>query len=227
MTGSKVLIPLTRVDLARIKKYDAEAEAYIAERKYNDLQAERLIRVRKEEDSSPDSQRILDFASEVTDGSVYRAIGRLTEWRHRSHDPIIVRINSGGGDIISGLALYDHILELRGDGIEVTTIGTGMVASMAGILFQAGSRRLMTPGCWMMIHELSTFNEGKLSEVIDYTKWLERVQADMVKILAERSTLTVAQIKARTAKGKDYWINAEEAVKFGFADGITTDVKAI
>jgi ATP-dependent protease ClpP protease subunit len=78
----------------------------------------------------------------------------------------------------------------------------------------------MSPGAWLMIHELSTFNEGKLSEVKDYTKWLERAQIKMEKILAERSTLSLASIKRRTAKGKDWWLDADEAVKYGFADGV-------
>lgn len=208
------------VEEAQIRKFDAETRAYSAEAEYNKLQTERLIRVREEEDADVDHQRILDFVVDVSDGSVYHAIKKLSEWRQKSKEPITVRFNTGGGDIIAGTALYDYIVALRGEGLVVNTVGIGMVASMGSILLQAGTKRSMTPGAWLMIHELQTFNEGKLSEVKDYTKWLERVQLKGDQILAERSILSVAQIRRRTAKGKDWWLDAGEAVKFGFADEI-------
>jgi len=205
---------------SQIAKFKAEAAAYTAEAEYNLLQSERLMRVRDEEDASTDHNRILDFVVDVTDQSVYRSLQKLSEWRAKSLAPITIRFNTGGGDLISGMALYDYIIMLRNEDVVVNTIALGMVASMGGILFQAGTNRYMSPGAWLMIHELSTFNEGKLSEVKDYTKWLERAQVKMEKILASRSTLSLASIKRRTAKGKDWWLDAEEAVKYGFADSI-------
>jgi len=208
------------LEQANIDKLAAEQAAYLAEAEYNRLQAERLLRVREEEDADVTRQRIFDFVFDVTDASVFIAIKRLSEWRAKSPDPITIRLNTGGGDIIAGMALYDYVLGLRNEGISVTTVGIGMVASMGGVLLQAGSTRAMTQGAWLMIHELATFNEGKLSAVKDYTKWLERVQRQCTEILSERSTLSPLQIQRRTAKGKDWWLTADEALKYGFIDVI-------
>ena len=209
------------LEQAQLKKFEAEAGAYLAEQRYNDLQSERLLRVKEEEDADVSNQRILDFVTEVTDSSVYHAIKRLSEWRHRSPEPITIRFNTPGGDIIAGVALYDYVQTLKGESIVVKAEGLGMVASMGAVLLQCGTTRAMSKGCWLMIHELSTYNEGKLSEVKDTTKWLERAQLKLDHILTERSTLTLAQLRRRTSKGKDWWLDAGEALKYGFIDSIT------
>lgn len=210
---------LTSVEQATIDKLKAEQHAYEAEAKYNSLQSERLIRVRTEENASADSQRILDFVTEVNDPSVYRAISALSQWRVKAKTPITIRFNTPGGDLVAGMALYDYIILVRNEGIVVNTVALGMAASMGGVLLQAGTTRYIAPGAWIMVHEVSADVYGKLSEIADTTKWVEKTQDKLAEILAERSIYTKAQIKVKWKK-RDWWIDAPTAVKVGFADEI-------
>ena len=208
--------------VAQIAKFKAEAAAFDSEAKYNGLQAARLLRAATEENATLHSQRIYDFVTEVNEASVHHALQKLGEWRSKSLKPITVRFSTGGGDLISGMALYDYMMLLRGEGIEVTTVGIGMVASMGATLLQAGSPRYVTQGCWGMIHEVSSFSEGKLSEIEDETRWLIRAQNSILDIMAERSTLSKAEIKRKWKAPNGFWMNADEMVKYGFADAILT-----
>lgn len=210
---------LTPVESATINKLHAEQQAYEAEARYNNLQSERLVRVKVEEDASADSQRILDFVTEVNDVSVYRAISALSQWRIKAKTPVTIRFNSPGGDLVAGMALYDYIIMVRNEGIVVNTVALGMAASMGGVLLQAGTTRYIAPGAWLMIHEVTADVYGKLSEIADTTKWVERTQDKLAEILAERSIYSKTQIKTKWRK-KDWWINADDAVKQGFADEI-------
>ena len=207
---------------AQIDKYKAEAAAFKSEERYNNLQSARLLRVSDDENATLDSQRILDFITDVNDVSVHRAITKLSEWRQKSDRPIVIRFNTPGGDLISGMALYDYIVMLRAEGISVATMATGMCASMGAVLLQAGSPRFVTPNAWFMIHEISSFSEGKLSEIEDETKWLIRAQARFLDILAERSKLSKVEIKKRWRPANGWWMSPEETVEFGFADEIST-----
>lgn len=151
----------------------------------------------------------------------------LEHWERR--DPgksILIRINSPGGSVFDGLALFDTILRLRRKGHHVTTHGTGMIASMAAVLMQAGDVRILDPNAWFMIHEVSTgaslgdlFNSKKTSEQADHVKLMQRIERRLLDVLAERSTLTPAQIKRRWTKVDD-WLTAEQALDLGFVDRV-------
>ena len=220
MTVSKRDEAETKKFLAEAASFEAEREAYVAEAYYHRLQSERLERARAEEDAAVESQRILDFTSEVGYGSARSAINTLAEWRAKDPGkPITVRFLTPGGDAIPGLALYDYIRMLVAEGTPVTTVGIGMAASMGAVLLQAGSTRLVTPSTWVLIHEISSVAAGRLSEMIDEAKWTERVQTRLLDILAEKSTMSKAAIKRKWMR-KDWWLNAEETVRLGFADAI-------
>lgn len=144
----------------------------------------------------------------------------LNHWERRDPGmPIEITINSPGGSVLDGLALYDAILRLRRKGHHVTTRGTGMIASMATILMQAGDERILDANSWFMIHEVSAGSRGTISEMEDQAAFVKRLNDRLHGILAERSTLTKRQILARTKKKAD-WMSAEEAVKLGFADKV-------
>jgi ATP-dependent Clp protease protease subunit len=126
-------------------------------------------------------------------------------------------INSGGGSVFAGLALFDYIQLIRGAGCQVTTTAVGMAASMAGILLQAGTTRVMSEHAYLMIHEASTATWGKISELRDEVELIDKLEERMLAILAERSTLSAKQIKAKCAR-RDWWIDSKEALKLGFID---------
>jgi ATP-dependent Clp endopeptidase proteolytic subunit ClpP len=152
--------------------------------------------------------------------SVKYAIDRVTEWfRDDPEAPIEIVINSGGGSVFAGLALFDYLQMIRGAGCAVTTTAVGMAASMAGILLQAGSTRVMSEHAYLMIHEASTSTWGKISELRDEVELIDKLEERMLAILAERSTMSAKQIKAKCAR-RDWWIDSREALKLGFVDEI-------
>lgn len=161
------------------------------------------------------------FANEVDTRSVHVAIETISTWLRRQKTPdvpVIITINSPGGSIMDGLAFFDFLRSI-GQEREIITHAVGEAASMAGILLQAGARRRMGPNAYMLIHEASWVAFGKSSEIEDRHKLLERLQDRIVRILAERSTLSVDEIKARWHR-KDWWLDAEEALALGLVDEI-------
>lgn len=144
----------------------------------------------------------------------------LQHWERR--DPgkgIDITINSPGGSVLDGLALFDVILRLRRKGHHVATRGTGLIASMATILLQAGDERILDANSWFMIHEVSSASRGTVTEMEEQQAFSKRLNDRLMDILLERSTLTKRQLQARTKK-RDEWLSAEEAVKLGFADRV-------
>lgn len=146
----------------------------------------------------------------------------LLHWERRDPgQPISIDIHSPGGSITDGLALFDQIAAMRRKGHVVTTRGRGMVASMAAVLMQAGDIRIMDARAKMCIHEGSSTFSGTLSraEQEDYREFSNMLLADILDILAERSTLSRRQIQNKWSR-KDWWMGAAEAVRLGFADRV-------
>jgi ATP-dependent Clp protease protease subunit len=146
----------------------------------------------------------------------------LQVWDRRDPGkPVTVDINSPGGSITDGLALYDQLMRMRRNGTHVTTRATGLCASMAAVLLQAGEIRKMDARAKLLIHEGSATFGGTLSvgEQEDFRSFSEMLQSDLLDILAERSTLSKRGIKAKWRR-KDWYLTAEEALKLGFVDVI-------
>jgi ATP-dependent Clp protease protease subunit len=147
-------------------------------------------------------------------------MAQLSTWnRTEPGSAIQIVFNSPGGEVTSGLALYDFILSLRADGHHITTTSLGMAASMAGILLQAGDTRSMASEAWLLIHEASFGVSGSFGDVEDRVKWIERIQDRILDIFAARSNLTKGQIKRRWHR-KDWWLSSDEALTLGFIDEI-------
>ena len=187
-----------------------------------EIELRRTIDVEADRLAKPGSRgyRQLDINAPIIGRNVDEWIAMLEHWERRDPgEPIVIRINSPGGSVLDGFALFDAILRLRRKGHTITTHGTGMIASMATILMQAGDERVLDANSWFMIHEVSAGAMGKASEMEDSLKLIKRLEDRLVTILAERSVLTKRQIIART-KRKDDWMTAEEAVALGFADRV-------
>lgn len=193
----------------------AKAEADIAEfdrDKRYDEERDRAVK--------PGRIRHLYLDGIVNRMNVTAWLDALSHWELRDPgEPIKITINSPGGSVLDGLALYDAILRLRRKGHHVVTRGTGLIASMATILMQAGDERILDANSWFMIHEVSAGAQGTSSDMEDQLAFVKRLNDRLHGILAERSTLTKRQILSRTKK-KDDWLSAEEAVSLGFADKV-------
>jgi ATP-dependent Clp endopeptidase proteolytic subunit ClpP len=202
-----------KIKEATLRKTLAEAEAA-------EYEAAERRREHRDHEASANQARVYPFVGVVSHAAVQSCIATLGAWSRR--DPgsdITIVFNSPGGDVFDGLALYDYIRELSDKGHKITTAARGMAASMGGILLQAGDERLMGPNCYLMIHEVSTFGLGKVSDIEDEVELAKRLQKRLLGILAERSTMTVKQIESKW-KRRDWWVSAIEAVDLGFADRI-------
>lgn len=147
-------------------------------------------------------------------------IQTLQHWERRDPGgPITIDINSPGGVVTDGLALYDQIMRMRRGGHVFVTRGVGLVASMAGVLLQAGDTRVMDARAKLLIHEGASTFSGTFTtgEQEDYRVFGKLLREDILDILAERSTLSKRQIALRW-KRKDWYLTAAEALKLGFVD---------
>lgn len=218
MTDELILDP--DVKQATIAKLKAEERFYNERANTAVLENWSGERMKKQLEASSDSARIFPFYGAVNKGAVAGCMDTLTQWNREDPDkPITVVFNSPGGSVIDGLALYDQIQILKNEGQEINTHSLGMAASMGGILLQAGEKRTMGKHAYLLIHEISSIALGNASELEDELKFVQRLQARSLAILAHRSTLTPRQI-ARKWKRKDWWLDADEALELGFIDAI-------
>ncbi len=177
---------------------------------------------RRDADAVADAARrlVYTFYAEVDEESVRAAMGTLGTWSRREPGaPITVVLNSPGGRVLDGLALYDFLQHLREVGHYLRIEVLGRAASMGGVLLQAGDDRVIGASAFLLVHEVSGGVEGKSSELTDRVEFYELMEKRLLAILAGRSTLTERQIKAKWNR-KDWWLTADEAVTLGFADTI-------
>lgn len=138
----------------------------------------------------------------------------------KSKKDIIFYINSPGGAVSAGMAIYDAMQMVKND---IKTICIGRCASMAAVLLSGGTKgkRYITPNSEVMIHEVSSFNMGKVGELkIDY-EHTNTLNERIIKLLAENTGKTIKQVR-HDIQLKDRWFNAEEALKYGLGDKILT-----
>lgn len=213
---------MSEIDLKELKAQllEQEIRKTSAEADYAEMERDEKLDLERDRAVKPGRIRHLYINDLVNGLTADRWIGALQHWELRDPgEPIEITINSPGGSVLDGLALYDTILRLRRKGHHVTTRGTGMIASMATVLMQAGDERILDANSWFMVHEVSARTGGTVSEMEDQAAFVKRLNERLYDILAERSTLSKRQILNRTKK-KDDWMSAEEAVKLGFADKV-------
>ena len=126
-------------------------------------------------------------------------------------------INSPGGSVTAGLAIYDTMQYIKCD---VNTICIGQACSMASILLAAGTagKRSVLPHCRVMIHQPYGGVEGQASDIIVGSKELQRLKKLSVDILAEHTGKSVDEIASVIER--DYYMDPDEAVAFGIADRV-------
>lgn len=198
------------IELRRI-----EAQARMAELDFQTKERECAIA-----NATADENLSYTFAEVVSEKSVKLCLETLGNWSRRHKDkPMELILNSPGGSVIYGLALFDYIIGLRKRGHYITVVVLGYACSMGSYLLQAADRRVIGRYSMVMIHELSSAAIGSLAQIQDEAKYLKLLQSQLYDILAERSTLKLQQIKSRCAR-KDWWLTAEEALALGFVDEI-------
>lgn len=162
--------------------------------------------------------RILFLGGEVTDDEANLIIAQLLFLEADDPDKdIFLYINSPGGSVSAGLAIYDTIRYLK---CEVVTICVGLAASMGAFLLAAGSKgkRKALPNCEIMIHQPSGGAYGQASDVKIHADHILKTRKKLNEILAERTGQPLNVIEEATER--DNFLTAEEALAFGIIDEI-------
>lgn len=187
------------------------------------LEVEELLATGLRHRNSDIRNRVYNFLGPISLESVEHASNAILAWDRESKESITLRLMSPGGEVPSGLYLYDLVSAIAESGTPVRTIALGNANSMAAVVLQAGSTRLIGPNSWITLHEVSVsgnpYESMTVSEKEDQDKTVRRINGRLVKILASRSTLTVAELSKKIKK-TDWTLEPEEAVKYGFADAI-------
>ena len=163
-------------------------------------------------------RREIECVGEITQESVYSLILQLRYLQHT--DPkkeITLYINSPGGEVTSGLALYDVLRAIK---CPVRTVCVGLAASMAALLFAVGHQRDMLPHARVMIHDplISGGVGGSALQLDNLARDIMRVRQTTASIIAEHAGRTVEEVLSKTAA--DSFFSAQEAVDWGLADRI-------
>ena len=162
-------------------------------------------------------ERIILLNSEINDTTANIWIAELLYLESVSNDDIYIYINSPGGSIVAGLALYDTMKFIKP---KIHTICVGLAASMAAFILSSGDKRYALKNSEIMIHEPSTNIGGNASDIFNHTKWLERMKNKVDLILAENTKHSINEIIAATLR--DNFMDSETALKFGLIDEILT-----
>lgn len=221
-------IEVRRAEL-ELKKLELTRTA--ADAKKAELDAERTEfsiaeyrRSEKHRKATEANQTIYNFDEEIYDASV----SLFTDWlqnrvlRFPGKD-LTVYVNSPGGSVFAGFVAMDAIREAEDAGSKITVKVTGMAASMAGVIAQAASTRLIGKNSELMIHSVSNFQFGhyKSFEVADQSEFMKRLTRKCLEAYAARSgdKWTADQLFEKVdGIRRDWWLSAEEAVTEGFMD---------
>lgn len=131
---------------------------------------------------------------------------------------LTVRINSYGGEVAEGLAIYNLLKSYEG---EVTTICDGFACSAASVVFMAGAKRIMPRSSLLMIHNAWTCAIGDADGLRKAADDLEKITQPSVEIYTSVSNLDADEIKAMM--DAETWIDADEALGYGFATEISEE----
>jgi len=166
------------------------------------------------------NDRIIMLSEEVNDTTASLIVAQLLYLESQDPDKDIdFYINSPGGAVTSGLAIYDTMQYIKCD---VSTICFGMAASMGAFLLAAGTKgkRLALPNSEIMIHQPSGGSRGQASDIQIQAEQILKIKAKLNKILSEITGKTVKVIERDTER--DYFMTAEEAVEYGIIDRVIT-----
>lgn len=153
----------------------------------------------------------------VDDDSAKHVIDRLLYLDLQGNEEIQLVINSPGGYVTSGFAIYDTIKSLKS---PVSTVCSGLAASMGSILLSVGAkgRRFIQPHAQVMIHQPSGGARGQASNIEIQAKEIIKTRELSAKILAENCGQEFDKVMKDF--DRDYWMNADESIAYGIVDGI-------
>ena len=164
------------------------------------------------------NDRIVMLCEEVTDASASLVVAQLLYLEGQDPDKDIqLYINSPGGSVTAGMAIYDTMQYIKCD---VSTICIGMAASMGAFLLSSGAKgkRFALPNAEIMIHQPSAGTQGQITDMAIHLKRLEVIKKRMNRILADNTGKPVEVVTADCER--DNFMSADEAVEYGLIDKI-------
>lgn len=132
---------------------------------------------------------------------------------------IEVRINSQGGDVFSGMAIYNALRQSKED---ITIYIDGVAASIAGIIALCGKPLYMSPYAKLMLHNVSGGTYGNAKELRQMADQMEVLQSNLATMIAGRLGMEADNVAKKYFDGQDHWITANEALDMKLVDGIYT-----
>ena len=161
--------------------------------------------------------RIVFITGEIDDNLSNSIVAQLLYLDSINHNDISLYINSPGGSVTSGLAIYDTINFIKSD---VNTICYGICASMAAVILSSGSinKRYILKNADVMIHQVLGRSEGQASDVKIATDRILNLKDRLNRILSKNTKKSIKTIEKDT--DRDNYLNASEAVEYGIVDKI-------
>lgn len=163
-------------------------------------------------------ERIIFLGSSINDAVANTVIAQLLFLNSEDQDKDIqLFINSPGGSVTAGLAIYDTMQYVKP---EISTICIGMAASMAATLLAAGERgkRFALPNSEILLHQIMGGAEGQASDVAIRAEQILKMKDRLNKILAKHTSQPLSKIEKDT--DRDFYMTSEEAVKYGITDKV-------
>ncbi len=164
------------------------------------------------------NDRIIFLSEEVNDTTASLIVAQLLYLEAQDPDKDIqFYINSPGGSVTAGMAIYDTMKYIKCD---VATICVGLAASMGAFLLSAGTKgkRLALPNAEIMIHQPSAGAQGQITDMAIHMKRLQAIKERMNRIMAENTGRSIEEVTA--ACERDNFLTAEEALAFGLVDRV-------
>lgn len=162
-------------------------------------------------------ERIIFVSGEINDALANTVVASLLYLDSINHDDISIYINSPGGSVSAGFAIYDTMQFITSD---VSTICVGMAASMGAFLLSSGTigKRYALPNSDIMIHQPLGGAEGQASDIKIAADRIILLRKRLNKILSKNTKRSLRQIEKDTER--DYYLDADEAVNYGLIDKV-------
>ena len=161
---------------------------------------------------------IIHMTGEINDEMAASVIAQLAMLENNDIKEINIYINSPGGSVSAGLAIYDMMKAVK---TKIRTICIGRAASMAAVIFSGGNERMVMPHAEIMIHQPSGGMEGKATDILVAADHMKTTKQILNEILSVNCAKDIETISDDTES--DHWMSAKEAVKYGIADKVWED----
>jgi ATP-dependent Clp protease protease subunit len=168
-------------------------------------------------------ERIIFLSGPIDDHVANTVVAQLLHLASKdSEKEIKLYINSPGGSVTAGLAIYDTMQYIKPD---VSTVSIGMSASMGALILAAGTKgkRYALPNAEILLHQVMGGAKGQASEIEITAKQIIRIKEQMNKIMAKHTGQPLAKITQDT--DRDFYLSAEEAKKYGVVDHVIAPKK--